>query len=84
MYTITNATPEAVVLSQPEFDMLLDLAHPINNGEVRFVIIAGDYSKIVVEVADPLRPIRYRDQTLAPSEAAKLVFSAIQKAYGRA
>jgi hypothetical protein len=83
MYTISNATPETVVLSQPEFDMLLDLAHPVRNGETKPVTIEGDYSKIVIEVAESGRPIRYREQTLAPSEAARLVFSAIQKAYGR-
>lgn len=83
MYTISNATPEPVALSQSEFDALLDLAHPISNGETKPLFTAGDYSNILIEVAEPSQPIRYRERSLAPDYAAKLVFSAIQVAYGR-
>jgi hypothetical protein len=83
MYTIRNIAAEPVVLTQPEFDLLLDLAHPVRNGETKPVFVAGDHSAVTIDVAEAERPIKYREQVLEATDAAKLVFSAVQVAYGR-
>jgi hypothetical protein len=84
MYTIHNVAAQPVVLTQPEFDMLLDLAHPVRNGETKPVFVAGDSSNVKIDVASETSDIRYREQTLEADVASKLVFSAVQVAYGRA
>lgn len=83
MYTIHNVATEPVVLTQPQFDVLLDLAHPVRNGETKPVYVPGDFSNVKIDVAEADRPVRYRGQDLDSADAARLVFSAVQIAYGR-
>lgn len=83
MYTIHNVAAEPILLTQPEFDVLLDLAHPVRNGEAKPVFVPGDFRNIKIDVAEAERAIKYREQALEIDEAVRLVYSAVQIAYGR-
>lgn len=82
MYTLHNVRSENVVLTQPEFDTLLDLAHPVKDGDVKRVALPTEIGDFSVSVSAD-KSFSYRGEALDPAVAAKVAFAAVQIAFGK-
>ncbi len=81
MYTLHNVRSQDVVLTQSEFDTLLDLAHPVKNGDVKRVALPTEIGDFSVSVSED-KPVRYRNEDLESDVANKVAFAAVQIAFG--
>lgn len=82
MYTLHNVRSENVVLTQPEFDTLLDLAHPVKDGDVKRVALPTEIGDFSVSVSAD-KSFSYRGEALDPAVATKVAFAAVQIAFGK-
>jgi hypothetical protein len=83
MYTLNNVRSETVVLTQPEFDTLLDLAHPVKDGAAKRVALPAEIGDFSVSLSADKESFSYRGETLDPAIVSKVVFAAVQIAFGK-
>lgn len=83
MYTLNNVRSETVTLTQPEFDTLLDLAHPVMDGGVKRVALPAEIGDFSVSLSADREFFSYRGEFLDPAIASKVAFAAVQIAFGK-
>ena len=81
MYTLNNVRSQTVVLTQAEFDSLLDLAHPVRDGEAKRVALPAEIGDFSVTVSED-KTFSYRGEAIDPAIASKVVYAAVQIAFG--